>query len=366
MRTRVGVVVCMVAWAATGTAQRNGQAPEQTIDLPTSKQLIGEIPGKPERLNSLPMTMAVSPDGRYVVTVNAGYGTAESNYEQSLAVLDTQTGKIEDFPDARTVVGAKQTLYAGLAFSRDGKHLYASMGSTTDPVGDGTKTTGNAIVVYGFAGGKIAPERLIPLPLEQLAAGRKTKLVGDRDGDKGVPFPAAIAVIGAAGQEKLLVAENLSDDVVLVDAASGKIEKRFDLAENETVPSTYPIDLAVTADGTRAFVALWNASEMVELDLVKGTVGRKVALLKPRSAIAAGSHPCALEVQAGWEDAVCGAGESGCCGGGGCCDAGGEGVLRYAAAAPDLLWRGAGGAGGEWGRVAPLCGERDQRFDCGV
>jgi len=285
----------MVAWAATGTAQRNGQAPEQRIDLPTSKQLIGEIPGKPERLNGLPMTMAVSPDGQYVVTVNAGYGTAESNYEQSLAVLDTQTGRIEDFGDARTVVGAKQTLYSGLAFSRDGTHLYASMGSTTDPVGDGTKTTGNAIVVYSFAGGKIAPERLIPLPLEQLAAGRKTKLVGDKVGDKGVPFPAAIAVIGAEGQEKLLVAENLSDDVVLVDAASGKIEKRFDLAENATVPSTYPIDLAVTADGKRAFVALWNTSEVVELDLVKGTVRRKVPLLKPASAIAAGSHPCALK-----------------------------------------------------------------------
>src|ERR1700728_4714544 len=81
----------------------------RTIDLPTSKQLIGEIPGHPQRLNSLPMTMAVSPDNRYVVTVNAGYGTYESQYEQSLAVLDTQTGAITDFPDARTSVRAKQT-----------------------------------------------------------------------------------------------------------------------------------------------------------------------------------------------------------------------------------------------------------------
>ena len=34
----------------------------QTIDLPSSKQLIGEIPGHPQRLNSLPISMAVSPD----------------------------------------------------------------------------------------------------------------------------------------------------------------------------------------------------------------------------------------------------------------------------------------------------------------
>jgi DNA-binding beta-propeller fold protein YncE len=313
-----------IAWAVSAAAQMPSQAAPQTIDLPTSKQLIGEIPGKPERLNSLPMTMAVSPDGRYVVTVNAGYGTAESNYEQSLAVLDTQTGKLEDFPDARTVVGANQTLYAGLAFSRDGAHLYASMGSTTDPVGKEKDDTGNGIVVYSFAGGKIAPDRFIPVALQQLAPGRKTKLVGDVDGDKGVPFPAAIAVVGptrshcdampaeSAGMKQclamgwkpggdpqrgewLLVADNLSDDVVLMESRTGSILKRFDLSESNAVPSTYPIALAVSKDGSRAFVALWNASEIVELDLWRGdAVPRKLVLLKPSSPIAPGTHPCAL------------------------------------------------------------------------
>src|ERR1035441_8446582 len=106
----------------------------QTLDLPTSKQLIGPIPGHPQRLNSLPMSMAASPDGRYVVTVNAGYGTFESQYKQSLAVLDTQTGNLADFPDDRTLARvARQTLYSGLAFSRDGSHLYVSIGSITDP-----------------------------------------------------------------------------------------------------------------------------------------------------------------------------------------------------------------------------------------
>src|ERR1035441_2581125 len=79
----------------------------QTLDLPTSKQLIGPIPGNPQRLNSLPMSIAVSPDGRYVVTVNAGYGTFESRYRQSLAVMDTRTGKVTDFPDARTATTDK-------------------------------------------------------------------------------------------------------------------------------------------------------------------------------------------------------------------------------------------------------------------
>ena len=55
----------------------------QTVDLPTSKQLIGEIPGHPQRLNSLPMSIAVSPDGRYVVTVNAGWDYARNRRKRN-------------------------------------------------------------------------------------------------------------------------------------------------------------------------------------------------------------------------------------------------------------------------------------------
>ena len=244
--------------------------------------------------------MAVSPDARYVVTVNAGYGTFESNYMQSLAVLDTRTGTVADFPDADTLGRAKQTLYSGLAFSRDGKRLYASMGSEADPLGTMSGDTGSGVVVYGFSDGKIVRQRMMKIPLQQLAAGRKTMLIGGKEGDKGVPFPAAIAVLRGPAEdgklERLLVADNLSDDVLLMDAATGKVETRFDLSENDAVPSTYPVALAVSKDETRAFVALWNASEVVELDLKKGTVGRKLTLLKPESAIAPGTHPCALEI----------------------------------------------------------------------
>jgi DNA-binding beta-propeller fold protein YncE len=291
MHTRLRLTAFSFVFALTASI-----LPAQTIDLPTSKQLMGEAPGHPRRLNSLPITMAVSPGGRYIVTVNAGYGTYESKYEQSLAVLDTGSGALADFPDARTLVNAKQTLYSGLAFSRDGSRLYASMASLTDPLAKSKSETGSGIAVYDFATGKITTERMIQLPLQALAPGRKTKLSHVAGGSQGVPYPAAIAVLGWAGAEKLLVADNLSDDVLLLDANSGQIETRFDLAENDAVPSTYPVALAVSKDGKRAFVALWNASEIVELDLARGTVGRKLALLKPLSPIAPGTHPCALQL----------------------------------------------------------------------
>ncbi len=288
-----------VAWVSFAAAPGFGQA----IDLPTSKQIVRPVPGDPQRLNSLPMSMAVSADGRYVVTVNAGYGTYESQYYQSLAVLDTKTGVLTDYPDDRTGVKAKQTLYSGLAFSGDGRHLYASMASETDPAGDGKEASGSGVAIYGFdgaaAGKQIVREKMLSIPLQQLAAGRKTRLIGGVEGDKGVPFPAAIEVVkpaDSASGERLLVAGNLSDDVWLMDATTGAILKRFDVAESDAVPSTYPVALTLSKDGTRGFVALWNASEVVELDLVKGTVGRKLPLLKPKSATAPGTHPCALEM----------------------------------------------------------------------
>ena len=60
------------------------------------------------------------------------------------------------------------------------------------------------------------------------------------------------------------------------------------------MPSTYPIALQTSKDGRRAFVALWNASEIVELNLAKNAVGRKLALLKPTNPVKPGTHPCAF------------------------------------------------------------------------
>jgi len=301
---RVGLGAFLLAAAGAATCVL-AQGTGAVVNLPSSKQL-GAVPGSPQRVNSEPVSMVVSPDGRYVVTVNAGYGTFESKYEQSLAVMDTQTGKVTDFPDERTAMTGKQTLYSGLAFSADGKHLYASMASLTDPTGaqgtgnreQGTAKTGNGIAVYGFDEGKITPERLIPIGLQKLEGTRRTKLIGGVDGTMGVPYPAAIAVVepGPFVGGELLVADNLSDDALLIMTATGKAVQRFDLSESDTVPGTYPVAVAVTKAGTRAYVALWNASEVVELNLANGTVGRRLALLKPSDPVKPGSHPCALEI----------------------------------------------------------------------
>ena len=55
-----------------------------------------------------------------------------------------------------------------------------------------------------------------------------------------------------AGRDELLVADNLSDDVLLMDGGTGKVLRRFDLSESKVVPTTYPVSITVNRSGSRA------------------------------------------------------------------------------------------------------------------
>ena len=94
--------------------------------------------------------MAVSPDGRYAAILNDGYGTQQNQAHQSIAILDLSTNQLTDFPEDRLPEEAHQSYFVGLAFSSDGNHLYASIGSITDPTGEKAGDTGNGIAVYSF------------------------------------------------------------------------------------------------------------------------------------------------------------------------------------------------------------------------
>ena len=272
----------------------------RTILLPSSKEIMEPVPGGPRKTNSLPMMLAISPNGRYIATVNAGYGTYESKFEQSIAVLDTRTGQFLDFPNEHTPNHAKQTLFSGLAFSSDGSHLYASIASLSNPLPDGSSAVGNGILVYGFTHGKLTEERIIPIPLQRLADGRQQNALTRKPLPPGManPYPTGIAVAAGASRsgasDRILVADNLSDDALLIQADDGRILHRFDLSTSSTVPASYPIAAIATRNGNLGFVALWNASAVAELDLKNGRVLQILPLLPPRVAIDPSSHPAAL------------------------------------------------------------------------
>ena len=268
-------------------------APQEAA-LPTSKLLLTPAPGEPRRTNSLPLAATLSPDRRYLAILNDGYGTEDSGYNQSIAVLDLDTNELSDYPDARLGQHARQTYFLGLGFSHDGRELYASVASLTDFNGSQPGDTGNGIAVYRFDGGQVTPDRFIKIPLQPLGSGQKTAVSHQLPPGKAVPYPAGLAVVEQDGHERLLVADNLSDDALLIDASSGEVLQRFDLSRGNDVPASYPYAVAASRDGSRGWVSLWNGSEVDELDLAQGHVARKVALLPPSSPTSPGSHPTAL------------------------------------------------------------------------
>ncbi|MGC2153189.1 MAG: phosphoesterase, partial [Terriglobales bacterium] len=281
-------IVIMVAARAANQRSR-------VIHLPTSKELTLPVPGFIARTNSFPATIAMSPDGRYAALLNQGYGTIESGARQSIAILDLNTNQLRDFPDDRLIAdttSTRQSYFIGLAFSSDGKHLYASMGSITDATGEQPTSTGNGIAEYKVADGQVTPERFIKIPPQPVADG-KVVAYGVRKTPAGTapPYPAGFAVLPGSNGDRLLIADNLSDNVVLLDVVSGQVLKSFDLSRNKYVPSVFPYTVISNKAATKAWVSMWNGSSIAELDLQTNKVTRWIKLYQDSDPARSSSHP---------------------------------------------------------------------------
>src|SRR5271166_3269460 len=284
----------LLAFAAL-TAAAQSAPPKKEVPLPSSKKLLLPVPGGPQRTNSFPTAIALSPDGKYLAILNNGRGTAESRFQQSIALLDLTSNQVRDFPDSRLGVNARQTYFLGLAWSSDGTELYASMASLTDPEGKSPGDTGNGTAVYRLQGGALKPQRFLKLPLVAVPKGKRfTYHVKGGAAGQAIPYPAGLAVVKVDMGDALLIAENLSDDAVLLNVRTGKVLKRFDLSVGKYVPTGFPYGVVVNHDGTRAWCSLWNGSQVAELDVRSGKVARQIALMPPKTEIDASSHPTAL------------------------------------------------------------------------
>ena len=195
---KILLVLILGVFLGTPFVAVSGADTPRQINLPTGKKLTVPVPGYLGRTNSFPATIAVSPDGRYAALLNQGYGTQEAQARQSIAILDLSNNQLRDFPDDRLSddYSTRQSYFIGLAFSTDGNHIYASMGSITDPTGEKPKSTGNGIAVYKFADGEVTPERFIKIAPQKLPAG-KVVAFGHRKTPAGTatPYPAGLAVL---------------------------------------------------------------------------------------------------------------------------------------------------------------------------
>jgi DNA-binding beta-propeller fold protein YncE len=299
---RIPIAVLALSLLSLPVVAQNPSAAKRSIDLANSKQLILPVPGDPQATNSYPGAIALSPDGKFAAVLNNGRGTAPSHLNQSIAIYEFAAGKLTDFPDVRFKLDAKQTYFFGLTFNSRGDEVYASVGSLTDPTGKTEGDLGNGIAVYSFRDGKLTPVRFMKIPAQNLAAGKRVSLA-ELKGEKGkaIAFPAGIAVVKGTNGDRLLVANNLSDNAVLLDAKSGAVEATFDLAIGNYIPTVMPYAVVVAPDGKRAWVSMWNTATVAEVDLVAKKVVRRIALEaahEAKTAAHSSAHATAMALNA--------------------------------------------------------------------
>lgn len=242
LRITMGIVLAATLGMA-GTAlavgiTHAGPAPDGTGVTPIGYTVTPA--GQQTNLGDLPLGAVSSPDGRWLVVSNDGQGA------QSLQVIDTTTGKVTQtlpYP-------APKALFVGLAFTPDGKTLYASGGGN------------NVIRRYAVDNGTLTESTPIPLPTTNPA------------GAKINPLPAGIAL--TPDGQRLLVADQQADALSVVDLATGVV--------HTTAAGHHPYSVFASADGHSAFVTNQGDDTVSVLDLT----GPEPAQQK---AITVGTHP---------------------------------------------------------------------------
>src|SRR5260370_2770532 len=152
--------------------------------------------------------------------------------------------------------------------------------------------TKNGIAVYNLLNGEVVPDRFITIPPQHIGRDKIVTLdAGTKPAGTAPAYPAGLAVLSSSKGDRLLVADNLSDNVILIDVTSGRILKSFDVSTSKYVPAGYPYTVIVNRAGTKAWVSLWNASSVAELDLAKGRVNRRIQLCQPPDPVAPATHP---------------------------------------------------------------------------
>jgi YVTN family beta-propeller protein len=228
--------VCIACAAGTTDLAPAGNSDQPR--LPTGARL--DPAGRSFGAGSMPLAMALSPDGRRIVLLLNGWR------EQGVQVLDRGTGAI-----LQTI--PQTAAFLGLAFSPDGKSLYAS--------------GGNDDVVYRYAWADGRAEIADTIVLAAKMKGRD-----------GTRYPAGIGV--SPDGKSLYVAENLADSVAVVDLASGTVSQRF-------ATERYPYGVAVARDGS-VYVSAWGGSTVSVLQPNASGMVQHVGRVR------VGRHPSAI------------------------------------------------------------------------
>lgn len=209
----IAVALVAGAFQETGLGQaRPGRQSDASVILPTGQRITPA--GTQVVVNSMPMSAELSPDGRFLVVLQAGFETP------TVTAITVESGEVAsqvELPDA----------WLGLVFNRAGDRVYVS-GGTRSSVWD-----------LSFREGKLSVEREFPIPKE--CAGRCDALVGD---------------LRLHSDDRTLYAlDVLRDQAVVVNTQSGLV-----LDEFQTGSAPYRARLA--PDGLHLVISHWGEASL--------------------------------------------------------------------------------------------------------
>ncbi len=176
------------------------------------------------QVGDLPLAIVLHPDGKHLLVANNGYGT------QSIMVIDLADRKVID----RAVV---EKAWLGLRTSADGRRVYAGGGMS------------NTVLAFSFENGKLTP--LAPIP------------VGNPGADI---YPGGLCI----SDQKLFVANNLSNNLSVIDLASGKALASIPVGD-------HPYTCVASPDGKKVYASVWGAAQVAVVDTESQTVTERIA-----------------------------------------------------------------------------------------
>ena len=125
-----------------------------------------------------------------------------------------------------------QSYFVDLAFSNDGsQHL------RLDGVGPAKR---DRRLSFHRRKDRAGTHHRNPAAAARGGRGQITYPTDDLPPGAAAAYPAGFAVLPGRDGDRLLIADNLADNAVLLDATSGNLLKTFDLSTSHYVPSAYP------------------------------------------------------------------------------------------------------------------------------
>jgi DNA-binding beta-propeller fold protein YncE/phospholipase C len=224
------VTAVAVIYSQKTRLQTVGQGPDGAFVLNTGWRI--RPAGQNIPLSTLPMSQALSPEGRMLTVLNGGYQPA------SVSLVDLETSR----ETARLTIGDG---WRGLAFSPSGGKLYAGNGAR------------GSLVEFNVSGATLAEQRKIDLYPSEPAGS-----------------PHLIADI-IAQNDRLLVLDGEQDKVLVVDPGEAKVLRTIPVARN-------PYAMLLAPEGTSIFISSWSTAQVVEYRISNG---------QEVSRIAVGAHP---------------------------------------------------------------------------